>query len=56
MPGSAFGDSAYMEFQTGNQQDTDIDFQTPDFHELCVTLHRDFQYIAILLDKRWVSF
>ena len=34
MPGSEFGDTAYMEFQTGNQDTEDVDFATPDFFEL----------------------
>ena len=34
MPGSAFGDTMYAEFQTGQQQQENVDFTKPDFHEL----------------------
>lgn len=34
MPGSEFGDTMYAEFQTGNQNNADVDFANPDFHEL----------------------
>ena len=34
MPGSEFGDSAYMEFKTGDQNTEDVTFTNPDFYEL----------------------